>query len=202
MAGALFALVVAAFALCGWAQPAAARQVALVIGTARYDTLPTLLNPKRDASAVADRLRDLGFEVIEAFDADRADMRRASDRFVAAAGGADFALFYFAGHGVQLFDRNVLVARDADPATASNVEDLGLDLTAFAQRLKAVSPVRIALLVDACRDNPLSFDATVAFMRRVGANAGAPSTAGHVATNVAPVCQSLERRRCAVASTD
>lgn len=187
MVRAFGSLIAALLFVIVWCPQVIAKQVALVIGTARYDTLPTLLNPKRDAGAVADRLRDLGFEVIEAFDADRTDIKRATDRFVGAARGADLALFYFAGHGVQLFDRNVLVARDADPTTAASLDDLGLDLTAFVQRLKAVSPVRIALLVDACRDNPLSFDVTVAFMRRAGVAPGTPSTSGQVSRGLAPI---------------
>ena len=187
MASALLSLIIMLAAVAAHCASASARQVALVIGTARYDTLPTLLNPKRDAGAVADRLRDLGFEVVEAFDADRADIKRATDRFISAARGADLALFYFAGHGVQLFDRNVLVARDADPATAASLDDLGLDLTAFVQRLKAGSPVRIAAMIDACRDNPMSFDATVAFMRRAGTATGAASTAGQMSRGLAPI---------------
>lgn len=185
------ALVVLLVGLVATCESAFARQVALVIGTARYDQLPSLLNPKRDAAAMADRLRDLGFEVIEAFDADRADIKRATDRFVVAARGADLALFYFAGHGVQLFDRNVLVARDADPARALGIDDLGLDLTTFMARLKAVSPVRMAVMIDACRDNPLSFDATVAFMRRAGIANGQQSTGGQRTRGLAPI--SLER---------
>ncbi len=157
--------------LCGVAE-AAARQVALVVGIARYERLPQLPNPGRDAAAIADRLRDQGFEVIEAFDADRFALDRARRRFLAEARGADLALFYFAGHGVQLFDRNVLLVRDADPASAVAIDDLGLDLTALMTDLRAAGPVRTAFLIDACRDNPLSFDDTVALLRRIEQRAG------------------------------
>lgn len=154
----------------GFARDAEARAVALVVGIAQYDQLTKLRNPERDAAAVADRLRDQGFEVIEAFNADRFSLTRATRRFTQEARGADLALFYFAGHGVQLFDRNVLIARDADPDTARKISDLGLDMSEFMDELRRAGPVRFALLIDACRDNPLGFDETVALIRRLGAN--------------------------------
>ncbi len=159
---------------------AEARQIALVVGIARYDKVPTLKNPGRDATAIADRLRDQGFEVIEAFDADRFALDRARRRFLSEARGADLALFYFAGHGIQLFDRNVLLVRDAEPERSSTIDELGLDLTRLMADLRAAGPVRTAFLIDACRDNPLGFEETVALLRRLepgisaAAGAGAP----------------------------
>lgn len=169
-----------------WLAPAAAhaRQVALVVGIARYETVPPLKNPQRDAAAIADRLRDQGFDVIEAFDADRFALERARSRFLAQARGADLALFYFAGHGIQLFDRNVLLARDASPAAAASIDDLGLDLTRLMADLRAAGPVRTALLIDACRDNPLAFEDTVQLLRRL--QSGAPTGSGTAGTRSAP----------------
>jgi uncharacterized caspase-like protein len=155
---------------------AEARQVALVVGIGRYEKVEALKNPGRDAAAIADRLRDQGFDVIEAFDADRFALDRARRRFLSEARGADLALFYFAGHGIQLFDRNVLLVRDADPATAKSIAELGLDLNALMGDVRAAGPVRAGFLIDACRDNPLGFDETVALLRRLelgAANAGA-----------------------------
>ena len=42
---------------------AAGRRVALVIGNSAYVSVPELDNPSNDAKAVAQQLRDLGFEV-------------------------------------------------------------------------------------------------------------------------------------------
>ena len=153
--------------LCCACGTAAARQVALVVGIQRYDKVPPLKNPLRDAAAIADRLRDQGFDVIEAFDADGFSLDRARSRFLSEARGADLALFYFAGHGVQLFDRNVLLVRDAEPDRARTIAELGLDLTQLMSDLRAAGPVRTAFLIDACRDNPLGFDETVALLRRL-----------------------------------
>lgn len=176
-------LLLVGLMLCLMGDAAHARQVALVVGIARYDSVASLKNPQRDAAAMADRLRDQGFEVIEAFDADRFTLERARKRFLEQARGADLALFYFAGHGVQLFDRNVLLARDAAPAQAKGLDDLGLDLTRLMADLRAAGPVRSALLIDACRDNPLTFDDTVALLRRMepaiaGGGGGAATRGG------------------------
>ena len=146
---------------------AEARQIALVVGISRYERVEPLRNPGRDAAAIADRLRDQGFEVIEAFDADAFALERARKRFLGEARGADLALFYFAGHGVQLFDRNVLLVRDAEPGRATSIGELGLDLNQLMADLRAAGPVRTAFLVDACRDNPLGFEETVALLRRL-----------------------------------
>ncbi|MEZ5855043.1 MAG: caspase family protein [Hyphomicrobiaceae bacterium] len=174
-----------------WPAAVEARQIALVVGIARYEHVAGLKNPERDAAAVADRLRDLGFEVIEAFNADRFTLERARKRFLESARGADLALFYFAGHGIQLFDRNVLIVRDANPANARAIDELGLDMTRFMADLRAAGPVRTALLIDACRDNPLAFEETVALLRRLQ-----PAAAGRagVAPSSSPSHGSIARR--------
>ena len=167
-----FAALIAVVAQIASATVASARQIVLVVGTAQYDKIGSLKNPKRDAATIADRFRDLGFEVMEAFDTDGFALKRSAERFLAEARNADLAVFYFAGHGIQLFDRNVLIARDAEPATARKLDDLGLDLTAFIAALRAAGPTRIAIFIDACRDNPFGFEETVALMRRLEVSAG------------------------------
>jgi hypothetical protein len=167
-------LLVAA-ATC-FASSAAARQVALVVGIGGYDKVAELRNPIRDATFMAARLRDLRFEVVEALEADRVLLRRSVARFLERARGADLALVFFAGHGLQLFDRNVLLARDADPTSAREIGELGLDLTELMADIRAAAPVRSVLIVDACRDNPLGFEATVALLQRLFTSAGRSPT--------------------------
>ncbi|MET0278383.1 MAG: caspase family protein, partial [Pseudorhodoplanes sp.] len=178
----LLACVIALVAWAGSVAPASAdRQVAFVVGNSRYDKAEPLANAKRDAAAVADRLRDLGVEVTEVFDGDAFTLNRAAERFVAQARNADLALFYFAGHGIQLFDQNFLLARDVDPNKIAEVSDLGLDLTSFMARLRSSGAVRVALLIDACRINPFPFEETVRLVdlvRKAGAGkAGAAADA-------------------------
>lgn len=180
---ALLLQAILCFILVGQVSAADGRKVALVVGNAAYEKVSALSNPKRDAADFADRLRDLGFEVTELFDGDRFSLDRMADRFVSSAKGADLALFYFAGHGVQLFDQNFLLARDTDPGALKKAGDLGLGLNDFAARLRRSGAVRVAMLIDACRDNPLPMDATIRLLTQSGeapktAEAKARSTAG------------------------
>lgn len=154
-------LAVAAFVTLTIDPAAADRRVAFVVGNAKYEKVTPLRNAQRDAAAMADRLRDLGFEVTEVFDGDAFTLNRAAERFVAQANGADLSLFYFAGHGIQLFDKNFLLARDVDPTRITRPEEIGLDLTRFMDGMRRSGTVRQVLLIDACRDNPFSFEETV-----------------------------------------
>ena len=104
---------------CSWrffVQPALAdtgRRVALVIGNGAYQNALHLPNPPNDAKAVAEALRGLDFEVIEAVDLDQPDMLARLDEFSAKLEGADTGLFYYAGHGLQVGGENYLVPIDA-----------------------------------------------------------------------------------------
>ncbi|MCP5120063.1 MAG: caspase family protein, partial [bacterium] len=62
------------FTLFGFAAPADAKRVALVVGIGDYDTLSGLPNPVPDARAIAGVLRRHGFEVQEHYDLGRADL--------------------------------------------------------------------------------------------------------------------------------
>src|SRR5262245_42938051 len=87
-----FSVLIAVVAQIASATAASARQIVLVVGTAQYDKIGSLKNPKRDAATIADRFRDLGFEVTEAFDADGFALKRSSEHFLAEAGNADLAV--------------------------------------------------------------------------------------------------------------
>ena len=165
-------------------QARAERLVALVIGNSKYEKAEPLPNAQRDAAAIADRLREAGFDVTEVFDGDAFTLNRAAERFVAQAKGADLALFYFAGHGIQLFDQNFLLARNVDPNQIARVDDLGLDLTRFMTTLRSSGAIRQALLIDACRNNPFPFEETVRLVdlvrkSKADAKSSAPEPAGN-----------------------
>jgi hypothetical protein len=175
-------VAVIAFGLAAATPAAADRRVAFVVGNAKYEKVDPLRNAQRDAAAMADRLRDLGFEVTEVFDGDAFTLNRAAERFAAGASGADLSLFYFAGHGIQLFDKNFLLARDVDPTRITRPEEIGLDLTRFMDAMRRSGTVRQVLLIDACRDNPFSFEETVRVLDLVRGAAAAPAAAAQAAT--------------------
>jgi tetratricopeptide (TPR) repeat protein len=151
--------MVAAFLLCaGSLAPAhAEKRVALVIGNSAYRTAPALRNPAADARLMSDTLLSLGFFVVGGgaeLDLDRVGFDRALAQFGKALTGADVALLYYAGHGVETHGLNYLVPVDAHPAAEGDVFAQTISLSDILDRLEK-SGTRINLvLLDACRDNP------------------------------------------------
>ncbi len=130
------------------------RRVALVIGNSRYASVPLLPNPQRDARAVADALQQAGFQTVEIkMDLDRADMVAALRAFRAQADRADWALVYFAGHGIEIDRVNYLIPIDAKLEDDRDVKEEAvsyetvLNATGNAKALKLI-------VLDACRNNP------------------------------------------------
>ncbi len=108
-----------------------------------------------DAADMAAALRVLGFEVVEGRDLDFQGMRTKVREFSRKLEGADLALFFYAGHAVQVAGRNYLVPVDA---TLENAGDLGTDAIELATVLAPMENARRVniVLLDACRDNPFT----------------------------------------------
>ena len=104
---------------------------------------------------MAAALTGIGFEVITAFDTDYSALRRSIRAFGEQSEGADTALLFYAGHGLQADGQNWLLSVTAQPVKESDLhfEAVGLDLPMRLMK-KAGARVNIVLL-DACRDNPL-----------------------------------------------
>jgi uncharacterized caspase-like protein len=144
----------AVVALFWLALPAAAQEplrgVALVIGQSEYEGLPALRNPENDANALDDLLGRLGFDVTRVLNADAEKLGRELEDFAEDAAGADVALVYYSGHGVEAGGENYLIPVDAD--LASDATEL-VPLSRVLEELSATVPVTIFLL-DACRTSP------------------------------------------------
>jgi len=159
MAGIVSRSIVAALLLCaGLLAPAhAEKRVALVIGNSAYQTVPKLPNPDNDAKLMSDTLLSLGFFVVGGgarLDLDKSGFDAALNEFSKQLVGADIALFYYAGHGVETHGLNYLVPVDADPRDEADVFEQMVSTSDILDRLEK-SGTRINLvLLDACRDNP------------------------------------------------
>ncbi len=77
-------------------------RVALVIGNGTYQNVTALPNPVNDASDISDSLKRLGFDVHTLTNAKFDDMRRALIGFGQRARGAELAVVFFAGHGIEV----------------------------------------------------------------------------------------------------
>ena len=74
------------------------RPVALVVGNTGYEHIAPDRSGKNDAEAVAQLLADLGFEVVEGVDLDRAEFVDRVADFHDRSRGRMAALFYYSGH--------------------------------------------------------------------------------------------------------
>jgi hypothetical protein len=157
MCKALLRLSLCALLVLAPAQLSASQEsaVALVIGNSAYRFAPELRNPKNDAADIATALRKLGFRVMEGLDLDKPAMDSAIRTFAEALVGVDNAVFFYAGHGLQVSEQNYLVPVDAKLTTPTDLdfEVVRLDVIQRAMERSAKSNV---LFVDACRDNPLA----------------------------------------------
>ncbi|MBE7248954.1 MAG: caspase family protein, partial [Actinomycetospora chiangmaiensis] len=131
------------------------RRVALVIGNSNYVNFhPSLPNPRNDAEDVSAALRQAGFEVFMGLDLTKRGMEDLMQRFARAANGADAALAYYAGHGLQYQGRNYLVPVDAKIEDEIDIESQTTGVGDVLVGLNRAKGVRIVIL-DACRNLPL-----------------------------------------------
>ncbi len=129
---------------------------ALVIGNSDYEKAQSLANASADASAVADKLRSLGFKVLERHNQTRAGMRQSLRKFHSRLENADnaVALLFYAGHGIQRNGKNYLIPVDADISKEYEIEDSALQLSTVLASLNDVRPQLSVVMLDACRNNP------------------------------------------------
>ena len=152
MKGARFGCVVACLAVFAWLS-AANERVALVIGNAAYEHVPPLANPRNDAEDMAGLLQRLGFVVTEGLDLTDSAMKDRIRAFARRARGAEVALVFYAGHGMQVGGVNYLL-----PVDARLADELDLDFEAVALDLvlRSMGTGTNLVFLDACRDNPFS----------------------------------------------
>ena len=149
----LFTLIFCAITTLTFAQTEQ-KKLALVIGNANYQHGGKLKNPVNDANLMATTLQELGFTVIKKTDANLKTMQQAAIDFTNKIKDYDVALFYYAGHGVQVNGINYLVPIDAKMDNELSTKYQAFDISdinyAFAQNSGNMN----IMILDACRDNP------------------------------------------------
>ena len=131
----------------------AERRVALVIGNSHYrsDYLP---NAQHDAEDIAKVLRLYDFTVIHKQDLNQEDMENAVTDFVQRLGQQGIGLFYYAGHGMQVEQRNYLVPIGAKISRAQQVKYRTVDAQWVVDEMNAAGSRVSIVILDACRNNP------------------------------------------------
>ncbi len=128
------------------------RRIALVVGNSNYRNQGVLPNPLNDANDMAEALEALGFEVVKVVDGDKKAMDTALEKFASQLDRGGVALFYYAGHGIQVDGENYLIPVDA---VLNNEKDVNYEALPVGkvQNTMEYTDVKIIIL-DACRNNP------------------------------------------------
>ena len=159
-------------------RPSKPQRVALVIGNSQYTHTGLLTNPKNDAAGVAASLRRLGFEqVLELYDLSREQMGKALKDFGDVAEVAQWAVVFFAGHGIEMNGVTYLIPTDAALKRDAHVTDETISLTQVQAKVDAASKLGLVIL-DSCRNNP--------FTERMVRSSGAARSIGRGLANIEP----------------
>jgi hypothetical protein len=134
---------------------AASKRVALVVGNGAYQNVPSLPNPPRDAADVAMALGRLGFAVTLLNDLILSDMKDAVINFGVTAIGADMAVIFYAGHGVEAAGENWLIPIDAKIVNRADAEKEAVSLRLVNAQVANARQLGLVIL-DACRNNPFT----------------------------------------------
>src|SRR3954468_12242747 len=134
-------------------EPKALKGVALIIGQSDYKHVGKLPNPENDARAIEEIFDKLGFETNVVTNRDTGKLRRDLEGFIDDAEGADVAIIYYSGHGIEAGGVNYLVPTDADVGSLDDAGEKLVPISEIIAELKKTVPVIIVLL-DACRNDP------------------------------------------------
>jgi uncharacterized caspase-like protein len=154
--GDVFSLLLLAALLClplDAAQAQARKRVALLVGNGAYASATTLGNPRNDVRLVAEAAKKAGFETVTIRqDLGMAAFQQALRDFRTLADGAEVAMVYYAGHGMEGNGRNWLIPVDAGLASD---RDLPYEAINLDQVMEAIEGATLRMVVlDACRNNP------------------------------------------------
>ena len=151
----------------------AENRVALVIGNGAYQNVARLDNPTNDAKLMAETLSGLGFKLVGGgaqINLDKASMDNAIASFGSQVVGANVALFYYAGHGVQMRNTNYLVPVSANPAREADVYVQMTDIAVVLSQMEGSGTKLNLVILDACRNNPFGGRGLRATRLRIGAD--------------------------------
>lgn len=149
-------------------------RLALIIGNSEYKDSP-LTNPINDANDMAAVLEDLDFEVMLHTDSDRREMGRAIRDFGRKLKeNRGVGLFYYAGHGMQIDNRNFLIPVDTPMEEEDEVPFESIDVGSVLAKMESAGNGLNLIILDACRNNPFPgrFRSTSRGLARVEAPIG------------------------------
>lgn len=145
---------------------------ALVIGNDSYQHVSKLLNAREDAQAMANSLREMGFQVQLELDLRERNMKAALRQFKSRVEGGDEVVIFFAGHGVQIGGTNYLLPVDISGENEEQIRDESIQLQRILDDMTEKRAKLTLAMLDACRDNPFKGSG-----RAIGGRGLAPTSA-------------------------
>jgi uncharacterized caspase-like protein len=140
-------------AAAGTAQPG--RPVALVIGNAAYpDAEGRLVHPINSARALAEALRESGFDVVSGENLSKPDMLRTIDAFTQKVTPGTATLVFFSGYGIQASRRTYLIPVNAQIWIEDDVRRAGVSVEPILGELDSRGAAAKIVILDASRRNP------------------------------------------------
>lgn len=131
------------------------KRIALVIGNSDYTQVPKLSNTLNDADDMAKALKEFGFEVIIRKNATKRNMTDALSELGKRSKGAEAALLYYAGHGMQVRGENYLLPVNVGTSSEAAIIDESVSMNRVLDELEGGAHINMVML-DACRDNPIT----------------------------------------------
>ncbi len=151
--------VTANSAFCANSTGAHAKRIAFVVGNNSYANLEELSNPALDAASIASTLAENNFDVRSCdgkrkgcFDLTEQDFLKALNQFEKESKGAEVALFFYAGHGMEASGVNVVAPVDSTVDCLHRTLVKGIAIDAVFSALSGADGKIVVL--DACRNDP------------------------------------------------
>ena len=151
--GSVFVWLFLAATLLSPAVASAQDRVALVVGVCAYKNVGALTNPPNDARLIAEALKKLSFDTQVVVDPTYDDMKHALRDFGLRLAPAKVALFFYAGHGLQVAGRNYLLPVNATLTREQDLRYEAFDMQAVLEEMEGPGRVNLIFL-DACRNDP------------------------------------------------
>jgi formylglycine-generating enzyme required for sulfatase activity len=134
---------------------------ALVIGNTDYRGISRLNNPVNDANDMEVALRGLGFTVEKVLNGNLDQMETAISNLKRrlTASRDSYGFFFYAGHGVQSNGENYLIPVEANNIQSdTHLRTRTVPLQFIMESLNDAGNVLNMIVLDACRDNPFSWN--------------------------------------------
>ncbi len=131
------------------------RKEALLIGNTTYMYGNKLgENPINDVQDLANKLKNLGFNVVVDTNATLATIKQDVRAFQERIKGAEIAAFFYAGHGMEIGGKKYIIPIDAQLKSPIDADDDAYNIETLFSRLRNAGAKHNLIILDACRDDP------------------------------------------------